>query len=57
VPPDFASVTWHEPGAEDVPAALLELPDGSPAPGDAALVRAARDVVEAVGRRSVGTDG
>jgi uncharacterized protein (DUF849 family) len=145
VPPDFASVNWHEPGAEDVAAALLErgigveaglwhadaveawlasphrgrclrvlvelrdgdaatsagplldrlpagvpvllhgqgsscwpalelaarrglgtrigledvleLPDGSPAPGNAALVRAARDVVEAVRRRSVRPDG
>ncbi len=87
--PDFASVNWHEDGADDVAAALLdrgvqveaglwhlegvaawqasshrdrclrvllELPDGSPAPGNAALVRAAAALVAAV-RTAHGADG
>jgi uncharacterized protein (DUF849 family) len=85
--PDFASVNWHEDGAEQVAAALLdcgvgveaglwhadavdawsvsplrdrclrvllELPDGTPASDNAALVRAARTILRG---RPVGTSG
>ena len=34
--PDFASVNWHEPGAEQVAQVLLELPDGLDERGTAA---------------------